>query len=152
VPILLRVIAERQQRDRWLVLGAAHCLGGVRDLGTNGPRAAKLLIDCMKDRDNELVMYAAKAIGTHRLQPDAPVSLLIEALNHPDHRVRFAAAQSLGHFPEQARPAVPRLLVMLNDPEQEVRYAVIHSLDKIAPEALAQAEVVSPETARETGR
>jgi HEAT repeat protein len=132
-PVLLKLLAERQKHDHRLVLGAVHCLGGVGDLGTNRAQAAALLLPCLHDSnaDDELVFYAAAAIGYYRLEPAASVPALMTLLNHPDQRIRGVAASALGHFGEEARPALPGLERLQLDPVDSVKEAATNAVEKV---------------------
>jgi HEAT repeat protein len=106
---------------------------GMPSLGTNGPRAVPLLIECLTNEEYIIRATAAECLGRVGAEPGIAVPALVRCLGDPDGMVCSYARDSLKGF---GRAAVPALLGVLNDPDEETRRAAAGALGEIAPEEL----------------
>jgi HEAT repeat protein len=108
--------------------GTPAKLKAMDKLATTSSRSAcKSLLRCLGDRDDQVRLAAAKAIGTGRF--DRTVQFLLGSLNHSRSEVREAAALSLGYCGD--RSACQGLLSLLNDTNPAVRAAAATALRKL---------------------
>jgi HEAT repeat protein len=95
-------------------------------LARGGNRSLSALISALRSGDDDVVMYAATALGEAR--DPAAVPHLIRLLQHPDLNVAQAAIDALGKLRAQAA-AAPIEAMLEADPW--LRFAAAHALGEI---------------------
>src|SRR5262245_24516900 len=88
----------------------------IKKLATSGdPHAFDILLEAFQDRDGQVPIVAAEALG--RLGNRRAVPVLIAALKDPADYIREAAALALGKL---GGAAINPLVTALNDPDRTV--------------------------------
>jgi HEAT repeat protein/energy-coupling factor transporter ATP-binding protein EcfA2 len=98
------------------------------------PPVQQLLINALKDKDEELRVNAAFALS--HIKSEAAVQSLIGALKDKSEFVRYAAASSLGQI--KSEKAVQPLIDALKDDSEFVRSEVVSALGDIKSEKAVQ--------------
>ncbi len=127
---LLRTL--RSQYDNLSVLNSALQVLAMSDVDTTGP-----LIALLNDRDVNLRMYAALALGQQRERHAIPA--LIDALADPDVNVRYHVIEALGLL--RATEAVPALIAILETGDFFLAFPALDALVRIGDRAAAPALV-----------
>jgi hypothetical protein len=122
---LLNAFADPSQPTRRL---AAYYIGSMQYLGTNASPAVPVLVNLLKDQEEQIATRAATALGDLAIEPSLTIPALTNALRDPRPFVRASAASALAHLGEQARPAIPALTEALSDPKLQVRAAATNAL------------------------
>jgi hypothetical protein len=109
----------------------------VSHMGTNALPAMPILLQCLGDKQENVVAGAIAALGELRLQPDLVVPALTNFLVGSRKWPRVNAVFALEKFGPPARPAVPHLLALLTDSDPLVRTMSTNALHEIAPETVS---------------
>ena len=107
------------------------------------PKAVRALIGALKDRDRQVRVTAAVALG--QMQSVEAIPGVIEALKDPDRFMRATAVHSLGLIGQAS--AVSGIVQALKDPDTTTRAAAVRSLGLIgdASAVPALAEILKDE-------
>lgn len=105
-------------------------------LGTNSTLAARLLSECVRDKDTELAERAIESLGGLKCELDITVPALVNGLEDPRVEIRSSCAWSLSWLGPPAKASVPALVASLQDTNSHVSYCASIALYKIAPEVL----------------
>jgi hypothetical protein len=114
----------------------------VRDLAK---AAIPDLIDALRDKDDDVRMWAAIAIG--QIGPDAvsAVEPLVGLLKDEQHsQVISCAVRSLGEIGPGARGALPVLATMVQNPGYPARVFATQAFWRIGPKGRGEASIVVP--------
>jgi len=128
-----RIIPESKS---WARLSA---INAIQVLETNAAPAVPALVQCLQDKDENVVWFAARALGWLNLRPELTIPALSNATHSPTRNNRLIAVLSLEHLGLEHRSVVPALLPALRDADAEVREEARDALAKIAPEVLTNA-------------
>ena len=146
VPALVTALGNPENPDRPTIAGAIRVMAID---GVDTTEAVPVLVQCLKDTNTWLVIYAADAlVWAARKDPSPAIPALANCLQDTRTQVRDSAAGSLGSFRGKARAAVPELQKLLADTDSHVRWQATNSLLKIAPEVL-QGKARADETQRQ---
>jgi HEAT repeat protein len=117
---------------RLTVGGPEARLQAIEQLANSGdPAGIDVLIEALQDRDGQVPVRAAEALG--RLRVVRAVPALMTALKDKEEYIRWAAADALAQLGE---PAVEPLVALLRDPNPVMRDVAIRTLGKIGPAAV----------------
>jgi len=103
------------------------------------------LIDALRDKDDDVRIWAAIALG--RIGPSAvsAVEPLLATVRDEEHPVVIPSAiKALGEIGPDARPALPVLALMVKDPQDRNHVMAIRAFWRIGPKGRAEASVVVP--------
>jgi HEAT repeat protein len=115
---------------------------GVRDLAKP---AVPDLIDALQDKDEEVRIWAACALGEFGPNAVSAVEPLIESVRDEAHPVVIPSAiQALGRMGPVASQAVPVLAPMVMDPKHRNHLMAVHAFWRIGPKGRAEASLVVP--------
>jgi HEAT repeat protein len=128
-----RIIAESKSWARFSAINA------IQTLETNAAPAVPALVQCLQDKDENVVWFAARALGWLNLCPELVIPALSDAARSTNRNNRYIAVLSLERLGHNHRNVVPALLPALRDPDAEVREKARYALANIAPEALTNA-------------
>ena len=115
---------------------ASHFATAPDFSGVGIDAAVPMMVQCLKDTDEWVVMVAGSELGRKTLAPKLVVPALVENLQDQRFNVRGSAARALGDFRADAASAVLALRTVLLDPDSMVRAAASNSLRQIAPEVV----------------
>jgi HEAT repeat protein len=106
------------------------------------------------EKESEVRLEAAVALGRYGKQAKGAVQALAGVLTDKDAKVKEASATTLGRIGPDAKPAVEDLIGLLKDAEPAVRKAAAFAIGRAEPDdvskpSLALAEVLKKETAVE---
>jgi HEAT repeat protein len=114
---------------------ACHvALFAIGRMETNALPALPLMLQCLNDPNEVIVISAIQALSHMKSQPILVVTALTNFLVDSRFDIQLSAANALQQFGSEARPAVPFLQRMLSD--RIARFTATNALLKIAPEAL----------------
>jgi HEAT repeat protein len=117
---------------RLTVGGPEARLQAIEQLANSGdPAGIDVLIEALQDRDGQVPVRAAEALG--RLRVFRAVPALMTALKDKEEYIRWAAADALAQIGEKA---VEPLVGLLRDPNPTTRDVAIRTLGKIGPAAV----------------
>ena len=102
-----------------------RALEALGELGTKAADAAPALVDLFAEKNEDVRLGAALALGKIRRGATEP---LVKALGSKDGDVRFYAAWSLGFVGPEAKSATPALVKALADAVPEVRRKAAYAL------------------------
>lgn len=125
-----RIIPESKS---WARLSA---INAIQTLETNASPAIPALVQCLQDKDENVVWFAARALGWLNLCPELVIPALSDAARSTNRNNRYIAVLSLEHLGHNHRNVVPALLPALRDPDTEIREEARYALANIAPEVL----------------
>lgn len=110
------------------------------EMGTNAMAAVPVFIECLRDDDPEVVIFALSAL--RGLKPHDEAVLVAErgVLSSTNVQVRRSALFGLATFGEKS---LPDILRTLEDPDAEVVYAALGIVCGIAPQTLTNATVLA---------
>jgi hypothetical protein len=126
----LRIIPESKT---WARLSA---INAIQTLETNAAPAIPALVQCLHENDEDVVWFAARALGWLNLRPELTIPALSNGTHSPKRKNRLIAVLSLEHLGYNQHDVVPALLPALRDPDAEVREAARSALANLAPEVL----------------
>jgi HEAT repeat protein len=130
-PVLISLLKDPDRDVRVRVLTALGYLGGQAHRVLPVLRAA-LKETAVKDDDESVRTYAARALLQVGPEPDSDVAGLIDSLQNELEVLRFHAAIALGNLGRDARPAMPALIhTALWDEDPAVRLEAAVALWKI---------------------
>src|SRR6266511_2269526 len=101
-------------------------------MGAEAKEAVPALAAALKDRDQFVRLYAARALRRMGAEAKEAAAALIAALKDQDSSVRASAADALGRMGAEAKEAVPALIAALNDQDSSVRASAAESLRYMA--------------------
>jgi hypothetical protein len=133
VPALMGALTNR---DAMVRVKAAGCIIGMRNSGAKASILVPVLLSCLADKDNSVVLSAAILLGRLGTEPETVVPALASCMHNRDRFIRRETAIALGNFSQAARPAVPELIEALKDSDTKVRIAATNALQRIEPEVL----------------
>ena len=111
----------------------ATTISDMRWLGSNAQPAVPLLIECLKDKDDEIAVNAADTLRVLRLEPEIVVGAFISNAIPGRTNVYIAIIHDLKEFGSNAHAAVPLLLKALRSDDKDVRSAAREALQRIDP-------------------
>jgi HEAT repeat protein len=97
-----------------------------------GAAAIPALIEALKDKDNQIRISAAWALGSIGETAKAAIPALIEALKDHNSRFRAIAGEALGAIGGEAKAAIPALMEALKDKDRIVRRSAAEALKRIS--------------------
>lgn len=106
IPVLVEALGDAQVNVR---MRAAEALFKVAPGEMKGDEAYAVVLDILKDPDDQVAWRAAALLGKMKLRPQSSVNALIECLDRKSSVVAVTAVQSLGKFPEEAELTIPAL-------------------------------------------
>lgn len=123
IPALLKCLRENER--------ANHYCGNsmVKAAGPKAGRHASILAKALKDRDQNVRIYAAAALG--RIGSSSGVQALAEALKDREPAVQLAAVQALERIGSKAKKAVPALKELAAEAGPELKEAVEQALQRV---------------------
>lgn len=114
---------------------------GIESKGPDGLPFVPHLITNLKEKDDLVRAYAARALGKIGVEPEVVVPALIQSLQDANAEVRLLTAQALGEYGPRAQGAILPLLETTKDKQGAVSRAAYAALKQIAPDAAAKAGV-----------
>jgi HEAT repeat protein len=154
IPTLLQALNDKSMATRLLVaktLGKMGVKNGipiliqalnvmdrdVHELAVSGlikigAAAIPALIEALKDKDNQIRISAAWALGSIGETAKAAIPALIEALKDHNSRFRAIAGEALGAIGGEAKAAIPALMEALKDKDRIVRRSAAEALKRIS--------------------
>jgi hypothetical protein len=137
IATLGRVIGETSFEDRVGVLkgGARKVVSeALVSAGIADPRAVEPFVAAFKDRDSDIRVTAARALGD--MKDNRAVEPLIVALIEPDWRIKAAAAEALGMLGDGS--ATQPLIAALVGPDWRIKAAAAEALGMIRDSSATQ--------------
>jgi HEAT repeat protein len=114
----------------------------VRDLARP---AVPDLIDSLRDKDDDVRIWAAIALGQIGPNAVSAVEPLLTSIRDEEHPVVSGSAiQALGEIGPVATPALPVLASMVEDPQHRTHIMAIHAFWRIGPKGRAETSIVVP--------
>jgi HEAT repeat protein len=120
---LAPMLHAQDRRVRW---AAAAALSEV------GAPAVGILIDGLKEGDNEVLAPAAWALG--ETEDARAVDPLMDLLDHPNEKVRQVAAKELGRL-EDKRAVKPLIAALDEAQDEDVREVIVEALEALTGES-----------------
>ncbi|MDA1277660.1 MAG: HEAT repeat domain-containing protein [Verrucomicrobia bacterium] len=108
---------------------------------TNSASLRPVLLANLKDPNDRVRAYAARALARDTAVSENVLSGLIEALQDPSDDVRLQTLEALSHFGTNATPAILPLLEVAKTASGKISRAAYSALAQIAPEAAERAGV-----------
>ena len=134
-PMLVDQFKLKVAEVRGLVVKHASDLSGARRNSGNRAVARLALIAALKDRNAQVRLCAAGALGEIGPESKEAIPALSQALKDKDPKVRDQAAKALTKFGAEGKDAVPALAAALSDPNAAVRIEAAYALAAVGPEA-----------------
>lgn len=114
---------------------------GVELDSTNSEALKPALVANLKDPDDRVRAYAARALSKSASVDEDVLSALVAALEDASDEVRLLTIEALGQFGTNATQAISPLLDVAKSSPGKVSRAAFSALAKIAPDAAARAGV-----------
>ncbi|MDB6109189.1 MAG: hypothetical protein JWR69_939 [Pedosphaera sp.] len=137
-PVLVKAAHDSNVQVQLMAVGALY---RVAPRLAGEPEMVQIVINVLKDPDDQIAYRAATLLGEMGVQPSLAVPALIEALQGTNTLVACTSAYALGKFKGQADTVVPVLVRGLNHSDGSVRSAAGRALKQIDPEAAVKAGV-----------
>jgi len=134
---LLAVLRNTKEKAGVRAL-AAQALGS--SLYSVAGRAIGPLAEALRDKEDNVRLNAARALGSFGAKATGAVPRLIQMLKEKRPSIRGAVVSTLGEIGPDAAAAVPALKAMLRDADANVRERVPVALQKIDPKAASTVE------------
>jgi HEAT repeat protein len=130
-PAVIEALKNRHE-DKSVRLKLARTLGKLRP---HAPEAVPVLIDALKDDDEEVRAAATEAIGRMGAVAKDAVPTLVDLLQDDSRNVRWAAVIALGGIGPSAEEAVPALILIVQDEDDPNRGNAALAIGKVGPAA-----------------
>jgi hypothetical protein len=137
-PVLQKALKDPAPQVRLL---AAEALNRIAPDTIVSAKAVPVVIEVLKNPDDQVAYRAARLLGEMRQEPSVEVPALIEAAESTNTLVACSALWSLGQFPDQVKTTEPALLNALKNPAGSIRHSAANALKAIDPAAAAKAGV-----------
>lgn len=131
VPALTNALSDPMPQVR---IVAAESLHRVDPGAAASEGVVQVVIDIVRNPDDQIAYRAAELLGRMAEQPALAVPALIESVQGTNRLVASSAASALGNFPDHAEVILPVLLQAYQDTNSVVsRRASGGALKKVAP-------------------
>jgi hypothetical protein len=134
-PPMLELLADKHLQANTRV-AIVFALQGMVSLGSELRPAIPVLIQCLEETNESLVVESTRTLGSFALLPGLSVPALAKAVGSPHAPVRQSALRALSRFRQKALPGLPAVIKALDDSDPHVRTAATNAVVIIAPEMI----------------